>query len=374
LNRSRYSAAVLAGGKNSRMNVPKAFLDVGGRPIIQRVLDELRPHFGDIMVIANEDAGYTGLGVPVYPDLIPGRGPLSGIHAALSRAAHPCTFVVACDMPFVNGRLARLVAEKAEGWDCAVPKAGKHPEPLFAAYTKSCLPAVNECLEQNRLKVMDLLSRLRVNYIEEDLAALTGPGDIFFNVNNPQDLSQARALAQPGGSRPETGFSGRPPLFCVVGTSNSGKTLLVTRLVQEFRERGFRVGTVKHCPHGADMDVSGKDSWQHSRAGAELAMVTTPGRVALFRELPAELSLEEVAAYFRGLDLLIVEGYKHLGYPKILVRSDRNWPGNPQGLFALVGPGLPELDLPVYDPEDVKGLAAAVVDRLGLNRQPAGGL
>lgn len=373
MNRGRYSAAVLAGGKNLRMSAPKAFLDVGGKPIIQRVLDELRPYFSEIMIIANEDAGYAGLGAPVYPDLIPGRGPLSGIHAALVHAAHSCTFVVACDMPFVSGRLALVVAEAAEGWDCAVPKAGKHPEPLFAAYTKGCLPAVGECLAQNRLKVMDLLSRLRVNYVEEDLVALTGPGDIFFNVNSPQDLSQARSLAQPGGSRPETGVSGRPPLFCVVGTSNSGKTLLVTRLVREFRARGLRVGTVKHCPRGADMDVSGKDSWQHSRAGAELAMVTTPGRLALFRELPAELSLEEVAAHFRGLDLLIVEGYKHLDRPKVLVRSDRNWPGNPQGLFALVGPGLPELDLPVYDPEDAGGLAGAVLDRLGLGRPPVGG-
>jgi molybdopterin-guanine dinucleotide biosynthesis protein MobB len=153
----------------------------------------------------------------------------------------------------------------------------------------------------------------------------------------------------------------------VVGTSNSGKTLLVTGLVRTLRERGYRVGTVKHCPHGADWDVPGKDSWQHSQAGAEVTIVAAPERLALFRELSVELPLNEIVVHFQGLDLVIVEGYKHLAHPKILVRSAQNWPGNPRGLFALVGAGLPALDLPVYDPEDVGGLAGAVVERLGLS-------
>lgn len=369
MDRRPFSAAVLAGGKNTRMmKTHKAFLEVGGLPMIGRILEELRPRFEEIFIVANEPEKYSGLGVPVHRDVLPGFGPLSGIHAALTYAAHPYTFVVACDMPFVNGRLARRVAEKVVGYDCAVPKAGKHPEPLFAAYARECLPVIESCLQAQRLKVMDLFARVRVNYVEDDFAALCKPGDVFFNVNDPGDLHQARVLARPNGAREPEPAVGRPPLLFVVGTSDSGKTLLVSRLVRMLREQGYRIGTVKHCPHGADLDVTGKDSWQHSRAGAEVAVVAAPGKLALFRELPAEPSLEEITVLLRGLDLVIVEGYKHLAYPKVLVRSDKNWPGNTQGLFALVGSGLPDLDLPVYDPENLGGLADTIVERFGLSR------
>ncbi len=367
MERRPFSAAVLAGGKNSRMKIHKAFLEVGGRPMIARILEELAAHFEEVLIVANEPEKYATLGFPVYRDLIPGRGPLSGIHAALTYAAYDHTFIVACDMPFVNGRLARQVTEKAWGYDCAVPKAGKHPEPLFAAYARSCLPVIEDCLAAGRLKVMDLFARVRVNYVEEDFAGLAQPGDIFFNVNHPGDLARAELIARPNGVwPPEHPVPGMPPLVCVVGSSDSGKTRLVAGLVRVLKERGYRVGTVKHCPHGADLDVSGKDSWQHARAGAEVSAIATPGGLALFRELPAEPSLEEIASHFQGLDLVIVEGYKHLGYPKILVRSEKNWPGNPRGLFALVGSGLPELDLPVYDPDDVAGLADMITVRFGL--------
>ncbi len=363
---TRATAAVLAGGKSSRMKTDKALLDFGGQTMIQRIVTELKPYFDRVLVAANDVARFRDLSLEVVPDIIPGYGPLSGIHAALCSAQTHLTFVVACDMPFVDGALARDLVELTGDFDCAAPIVHNYVEPLYAVYARTCIKPIEMCISEGRLKVIDLFSRVRVKYIKEAELPNIDLTRVFFNINYPRDWANARAMAGKQEHSPRRGFEALPPFICVTGTSDAGKTMLLTRLVAELRRRGLRIGTVKHAAHGADLGDEGKDSWRHYRAGADIAVVSAPEKLLLARRLDRELPLEEVLAYFRGVDLVLVEGYKRLAYPKILLNAGDPGQVNTAGLVAVVGPPVEGCEVPSFGGDDVSGLADEILRYFGL--------
>ena len=187
------TAVILAGGKSARMGCDKAFLTVGRQCMIQRVAGLLKAVFAEVLIAGGSVEAEEQTGLRVVGDQIPGSGPLGGIHAGLTAAVNPLSLVVACDMPFISPDLAGLLVERAEGHDAAVPRHGVYLEPLFAVYRKTCIPAIEESLLSLRYKVGGFYSRVRVSYVNEtDWRPLTGPGEVFFNVNTPQDLKEAR--------------------------------------------------------------------------------------------------------------------------------------------------------------------------------------
>ena len=104
-------------------------------------------------------------------------------------------------------------------------------------------------------------------------------------------------------------------ILAILGTKNSGKTTLVTKIVHELVKRSYSVGTLKHTHH--DFDLVGKDTWKHREAGAEL--VVGSGENTFFM-IKGELDLEEsikIIDYIKELDYLIIEGFKFSKYPKI---------------------------------------------------------
>lgn len=191
------TGVILAGGKSRRMGADKAFLEVGREAMIQRVAAELGQIFAEVLIAGGSGEAGRRLGLRVIPDLVEGGGPLGGIYAALSGAAHEKCLVAACDMPFVTGGLAQFMVRRAEGWDVAVPRHGIHLQPLFAVYSKGCLGAIGQTLRAGRYKVIDFYPLVRVNYVnEEDLRTLADIDVAFFNVNTPRDLDAARDLAR----------------------------------------------------------------------------------------------------------------------------------------------------------------------------------
>lgn len=195
---ARYKATgvILAGGKSRRMGSDKTFLEVGQAGMIQHVANELRRVFSEILIAGGSEETGRRLGLKVIADLIPGGGPLSGIHAALNIASNDKCLVVPCDMPFLKAELAAYMVSQAKGYDVAVPTDGVYFQPLFAVYDKSCMKVIEEALQAGRYKVVDFYPLVRVNYVnEEHLQKLTDTGRAFFNVNTPKDLQQARVMA-----------------------------------------------------------------------------------------------------------------------------------------------------------------------------------
>ncbi|MDD4239752.1 MAG: molybdenum cofactor guanylyltransferase [Desulfotomaculaceae bacterium] len=199
-----YEAAgvILAGGKSRRMGSDKTFLEVGQAGMIQLVAAELQKVFKEILIAGGSEETGRKLGLKVVADLIPGGGPLSGIHAALNAASHDKCLVVPCDMPFLKAELAALMVSMAQGYDAAVPTDGVYFQPLFAVYDKSCIKAIEQALRAGRYKVVDFYPQVRVNYVNEKLLReLADTGKAFFNVNTPTDLQQARVMARETGRK-----------------------------------------------------------------------------------------------------------------------------------------------------------------------------
>jgi len=154
------------------------------------------------------------------------------------------------------------------------------------------------------------------------------------------------------------------PIICFVGRSNSGKTTLIERLIPELVQAGYRVATIKHAGHGFELDTEGKDSWRHKRAGASSVIVVSKGSLALFSDVPDEIKVEDLRDRFldQHIDLVIAEGWKSEGYPKIVVIRDQvgEVPVSPEGLLAVVSNKPMDLGVPLIDPDDLASLAALI--------------
>ncbi len=163
------TAIIMAGGDSRRMGTDKSMLVVNGRPLIERICEQLRGSFEQILISANDAAKFAFLGLAVIPDRIAGQGPLMGIASALNASDNELNFVVACDIPQIELRLVRrMLSEAAEsGADIVLPVGGdgKH-EPLFAIYRNSALEAIDKVLSSGGRKISDVFPLCTVKYME----------------------------------------------------------------------------------------------------------------------------------------------------------------------------------------------------------------
>src|SRR5215210_8427655 len=164
------------------------------------------------------------------------------------------------------------------------------------------------------------------------------------------------------------------PILAFVGRSNSGKTTLIERVIPELVLAGYKVATVKHAGHGFDLDTEGKDSWRHKRAGASSVIVLSKGSMAMFADVADQMHVEDVRDRFLDgtYDLIIAEGWKHEGYPKIVIIREQigEVPVSMEGLLAVVSDKPIELDVPLFQLDDIVGLAALIMKRFPRSPSP----
>ncbi len=205
------SGVVLAGGESRRMGQDKAFLRVGGRRLIDRVLSVVRRLSDDVIVVTNSPDEYAGLDARLVCDEVPGAGALGGIYTGLLTAAHRNSIVVACDMPFLNRELLRYMARQIQDYDVVMPYVGEGEpasetkatakardlHPLHAVYGKRCLPPIERALERGDLRTIAFLQDVDVRFVGRAAIERFDPDHrSFFNANNPTDLQRARELSR----------------------------------------------------------------------------------------------------------------------------------------------------------------------------------
>jgi len=191
---------VIAGGHASRYGgIPKGLLEVGGRRILDRVVDTLAEAVGSLPALCASapDAASWHPGLAVHPDVVPDIGALGGILTAVETGAP--VVCVAWDMPFVPAALVRALAEGLSDADVVIPESASRRgiEPLCAAYGPACGPAIRSALAQGDRRAIGFHQRVRVARLPTATVLNYGdPGVLFFNVNAPGDLRQAEALCR----------------------------------------------------------------------------------------------------------------------------------------------------------------------------------
>lgn len=151
------------------------------------------------------------------------------------------------------------------------------------------------------------------------------------------------------------------PLITVVGKSGCGKTTFLEKLIAELKRRGRKVGTIKHHSHaGFSVDKPGKDSWRHAQAGSDHVVIAAPDKIASYRLLDRELSLDEISAGIDDVDIILTEGYRSAEKPTLeIMRSETGHEliSNPQNLLAVASDVLVDVDAPQFSLEDAAGVA-----------------
>ncbi len=195
------SAVVLAGGKNLRLGKNKALETIGGKSLIEHVIERLRPLASQILIVTSkQQSDLTVAGTETLLDLYPSKGPLVGMYTGLTYSRSSHSIMVACDMPFLNTELLQYMIELSGDFDAVVPRLEEGKvEPLHAIYSKSCLPVIEKRLERNQLGVHSFLKTVNVRYVERDECQRLDPELLsFFNVNYQSDLDRAVMLASAG--------------------------------------------------------------------------------------------------------------------------------------------------------------------------------
>jgi molybdopterin-guanine dinucleotide biosynthesis protein A len=219
------SAAILTGGRATRFGgQDKSALVVDGRTIFDRQVNVLSQIAGEILLVGGtmREMSKTRPGVTPIADLMPGCGPLGGLHAALTAAQGRVVVVVACDMPYVTAPflayLASLAggpagrsevrehsapAEQSEAGECSepnefiavVPQTEDGYHPLCAAYTRSAIEPIERQLAAGRLKMTDLLAKVRLRVVTaHDIGRFGDPHQLLANVNTPAEHESLEAL------------------------------------------------------------------------------------------------------------------------------------------------------------------------------------
>lgn len=178
-----HSAIILAGGKSVRMGQDKGLMLVNGKPMIQGVIDAVLPLTSSIFIAANHP-DYEKFGFPVISDLVKDKGPLAGIVNGLAHSPSELNWVLSCDTPYLQSTCLIELMNQIEGFDAIVPVFEGKTHPLIAVYRKSSLKHFEENLALNRLKMMDLLDELKVNYLDANAYDTCN----FKNLNSKAEL------------------------------------------------------------------------------------------------------------------------------------------------------------------------------------------
>lgn len=184
--KKKATAIILAGGKSTRMGGgDKSLLPIRGIPIIQHITNQLKQHFDEIIIGANDVEKYSFLGFRVVPDVETGKGPLMGIYSCLKSSQNELNFVTGCDTPTMNIELIESMLELSDGVDIVMPfKNHNDYEPLYAIYRKSVIAIAEQVLLKGRRKIIDILEFSSVRYFElNDISW-------YCNINTKEDFER----------------------------------------------------------------------------------------------------------------------------------------------------------------------------------------
>ncbi|MDY7030849.1 MAG: molybdenum cofactor guanylyltransferase [Thermodesulfobacteriota bacterium] len=192
------TGVILAGGRSKRIGRNKAFLEINGKKIIDRIVDIFKVTFHEVILVTNTPLEYLNLDLRIVTDLIPDKGALGGIYTGLFYASSQHIFVSACDMPFPNREFIDHIISKADDFDVVVPHSEDGFQPLHSVYSKRCMRHMETLMKSDRLKITEFYRKVRVREMNvKEIRPFDPDGTLFFNINTPEDLERAMSNTDP---------------------------------------------------------------------------------------------------------------------------------------------------------------------------------
>jgi molybdopterin-guanine dinucleotide biosynthesis protein A len=163
------AAIILAGGKSRRMNREKPLLPLNGRTLIEAVIAQVRLCVDVVLISAGDRDKFAPLRLPVIEDEAPGQGPLLAILTALRASPCETNIIMACDIPVIHLPFLERIVALAPRHEIVVPRYrdGKF-EPLFAAYRRAIIPAIEKQVGRGDLKISSLFPACRTKFVAMD--------------------------------------------------------------------------------------------------------------------------------------------------------------------------------------------------------------
>jgi molybdopterin-guanine dinucleotide biosynthesis protein A len=186
------TGVILAGGKSNRMGQNKALMSLGGKRLVDRVVEVMRSVFDDLLMVTNTPGVYADLDLPMVRDVWPEKGSLGGVYSAIYHVATPYCLVVACDMPFLQTAVLRYLITQINDYDVVVPDVLGELQTLHAIYSKACLQPIERRLEANRLRIVGFFPDVRVRTVTASELEPYDPALLAFqNLNTPEEFQAA---------------------------------------------------------------------------------------------------------------------------------------------------------------------------------------
>jgi molybdopterin-guanine dinucleotide biosynthesis protein A len=190
---------VLAGGASSRFGQDKALAELGGKAVLERMLELLKGSGVREEVVVGSEAKYGRFGARCLDDEWPGEGPLGGIITALHNAGvnkygYRWCLILSCDMPFMTSDWLRFLAQRASASsaEAIVPRSTQGWEPLCACWRVSAAEIILPSFEAGTRKVTDALNALHVEVLDErDWKRFDTNERLFWNMNTQADYEEA---------------------------------------------------------------------------------------------------------------------------------------------------------------------------------------
>ncbi len=183
------TVAILAGGESQRFGTDKALAPLQGRPLLAHLLARVAGLGAETCLIANHPDPYTSFGLPIWPDVLPGRGVLGGLYSALYYAASPWVLCLACDMPLLSRSLVEYQLTLRAGADVVMPQLNGKTEPLHTLWAQVCREPIRAALARGEKRLISVLPAVRVRYMMEPEIEAYDPEHLsFMNINTPGDL------------------------------------------------------------------------------------------------------------------------------------------------------------------------------------------
>ena len=186
----KLTGIILSGGKSTRMNTEKGLCIFKGKPMIEHIIDVLKPICSEILISANNEQ-YDYLGYKTIADRYSGIGPISGIYSGLEASQTDNNMILSCDMPLVSVDMIRYIYDNRDDFDIVIPERNNYYEPLCAYYHRRILSNIEIAIQNKSYKLIKLIKSLNYKPLKIDSRHSFFHPMLFENINSPNDLKRA---------------------------------------------------------------------------------------------------------------------------------------------------------------------------------------